>query len=222
MNWLLWREYRINAALLIVGAALLLLPYLFTLILFLWPRDFPFQRSEIAEGYAIAAVISYVLSQLTIAFLGGNAFAGERIDRSAEFMAYLPVSKVRRVVGKLCLAAIVITLIWGINLLVLWALTRPPWILPNFKADEMMHTAVIGLVAFGVGWCVSSLQSSPTFAVCAGIAVPLVTSIGLAIVANQLKMDAHQFWMWYKAISITLGLAGFALGTWYFLKRVGP
>ena len=80
MNWLLWREYRRNRWILIAGATGVLLPYIIAVI-------FDANRSS---GFVCAFVLSCVFSQMTVALLAGNAVAGERADRSAEFIAYLP------------------------------------------------------------------------------------------------------------------------------------
>ena len=61
---------------------------------------------------------SLALSQLTVALLGGNAIAGEAADCSAEFIAYLPLSRPRLLAGKLSLAFSAAVSIWGPNLLI--------------------------------------------------------------------------------------------------------
>ena len=100
MKWLLWREYRLNRLLLMTGATLLLLPYAIALFDLGWDAWWGSSQSPRAENAArrfeVAAFFSIVISQLTLALLGGNAIAGERADRSAEFLAYLPVSRWRR------------------------------------------------------------------------------------------------------------------------------
>ena len=86
MKWLLWREYRLNRWILITGAVLLLLPYLITLIVLCWPNAISTGANHIVDSLIVAAFYSLGISQLTVALLGGNAIAGERADRSAEFL----------------------------------------------------------------------------------------------------------------------------------------
>ena len=83
MNWLLWREYRRNRWILAAGAAGVVLPYIIAVM-------FDVNRSS---GFIGAFFLSCVFSQMTVALLGGNAVAGERADRSAEFIAYLPLRR---------------------------------------------------------------------------------------------------------------------------------
>ncbi len=225
MRSLLWREYRLNSHILILGNFLLGLPYVIATLVILWPSRKAIPLWEVTQIYAIATVCSYNLSQLTLAFLAGNAIAGERADRSAEFMAYLPISRKDRVVSKLVLATVVTTFIWSINLLILWALR----ILDSWRTDlsagigdSAKYTVLTGLVMFGVAWFFSSLQSSPTIAVCGGIITPVLIFMGLYFAIVVERMDGESFATGFTSISVTLGTLAFAVGTWYFLKRVEP
>ncbi len=231
MKSLLWREYRVNGQVLIAGVVLFLLPYIFAIMISLWPTGPP---TNMAEGMAIAAIYSYGMSQLTLACLGGNTFAGERADRSAEFMAYLPISKKSRLLSKLSLPAIVTVLIWTINLLVIWSVKNHLSSKVELPQDFLIvrYVAITGFVMFGVGWFISSLQSSPSIAVLCGIATPLVTIVGLASIFALGEEFAPQTFNYkansdfvstgYISISLALGILGFAVGTWCFLKRVEP
>ena len=225
MKTLLWREFHWNRLILVMGAAILVLPYLFVLIVGLWPRAGGSQLDR--ESFAAAAYASFVLSHLTIAFLGGNAFAGERADRSAQFLAYLPVSRKDRLLSKVGLTAIVVAVIVFVNLFVFRiAYGRFPWEVG--KAEDlvgvMRNVVSTGFVMFGVGWLISSFGTSPTLAVCGGIGVPMAIAIGLHLVIEtyQIREGVESVFAWYAVICGILGVLGFALGTWLFLKRVEP
>jgi ABC-type transport system involved in multi-copper enzyme maturation permease subunit len=215
MKSLLWREFRLNRVILILGAICLVLPYLITTIGVLWPRDFEVTPEDMTRFFVGAAIGSYGFSQLTIVLLGANAFAGERVDRSTEFMAYLPVSRERRLVTKLILAAIATAVIGGVNLLVLIGLnlSRGRTGLP--EDSTLGYTAITGFVMFCVGWFISSIQSSPAFAVCAALVTPILIILGLQI-TTWASMT------WYVGISLALSAVCFTLGTWYYLKRLEP
>ena len=103
MKWLLWREYRLTRLIRIVGAVLMVLPYVGALVLLVaasWASEPPAiggpSPSRAVVLFGGGALYSILLSLLTLTFLGGNAFAGERADRSAEYLAYLPLSRLRR------------------------------------------------------------------------------------------------------------------------------
>jgi ABC-type transport system involved in multi-copper enzyme maturation permease subunit len=229
MKTLIWREYRLNLLSVIAGASLLLIPYLFTAVAIFGLSKESMSWHEIAQHFGFAAVMSCWLSQLMVAFLGGNAFAGERADRSAEFMAYLPISRERRLASKLILSAAIIGVIWAINMVVIA-------ILAEYRPGDLIEafglTAATGVVLFGVAWLISALQSSPTFAVCGGLATPMVTWMGLWMMyslAENIAPEAVQSLDYYRTIlnsyiviSLVLGTLGFIIGMRYFLKRVEP
>jgi ABC-type transport system involved in multi-copper enzyme maturation permease subunit len=233
MNWLIWREYRLNRLILAAGAFLLLLPYvgafIFLLQQYLKARSGP----PIAEIFAVMAFYSLGLSQLTVALLGGNAIAGERADRSAEFIAYLPLPRTRLIGSKLTLAISAVAIVWGTNLLVLWILAYTnPESLPsifrsNFDVLNILYNiAITGLVFYGVSWLISSLQSSPTFAIVGGLITPFLIIIGLHATAWSMSIKGVQLNRFiangYTTICLILAILGFALGTLYYLRRVEP
>lgn len=240
MTWVLWREYRLNRLIRIVGVVLMLVPYVSVLIALV-------AASWTAEPQAVggpsppspilllggAALYSIALSLVTLTFLAGNAFAGERADRSTEYLAYLPLSRLRRLAAKLVLALGTAASIWGFNILVLLILcfillaAPTPIELPPVQPDEVLvpagFFAVTGLVMFSVAWLVSSLQSSPAFAVCAGLITPWL--LALALQGAAFLYDPNRFGpivaIGYAVASPVLAVACFSIGTWYYLRRVG-
>jgi len=224
MNWLIWREYRLNRLILIVGLGLLLLPYAIALMVLLWARFHP----GVFQVFGFALLYSVILTQLTQALLGGNAIAGERNDRSAQFVAYLPLSRPRRLRAKLSVIAAATVVFWGANLLILlFVLGTAPEANPRFYdliRNALPYSAITGLVFFGVAWLVSSLQSSPTFAVCGGLITPLVIIMGLhwgAWVTGPPTFDRFAA-IAYAAICPIVAVVCFSIGTWYYLRRVEP
>ena len=208
MKWLLWREYRRNRLLLLSGTVLAALPYLFAFAI----NDF----------YKMA-IWSLGLSNMTAALLGGNAIAGERADRSAEFLAYLPVSRLRLFVGKLSLAAATTVVIWGGNLLLLWILTTlNPYSSSGRQTVQWGYLVLSYLTIFGVAWSISSFQSSAVFAVCGGLITPLLVTMGLQSAAYAFKLTSieNQHWTLYTVICTSLGVIGFAAGTWYYFEPI--
>jgi len=229
MKWILWREYRLNRLILITGAVLLFLPYLFLFIALAWPQG---TSPSVLDGFAGAVVYSLVLSHLTIVLLGGNAFAGERADRSAEFMAYLPLPRKRLLCSKLIIAFSTVAIILGTNLFVLWLISCiEPGLWQIWNRPTVEYIAVIlwlsctSLTFYGVSWLISSLQSSPTFAVGGGLIAPLLVIAGLGAAAWKigiLNTDDRFIPAGYTIICLTLAIASFTIGTWHYLKRVEP
>lgn len=232
MKWLLWREYRLNRLILISGLAVSLMPYVTGVINLTWWVPYGWQTPEqIAVVFTMSAFYSVVFCQLTMALLGGNAIAGERADRSAEFIAYLPLSRSRRLASKLVLSLATIFLFWSINLgVILLPPTFFPEVAPLFlgPADTIYgYVAITGLTFFGVGWLISSLQSSPTFAICGGLISPLVIFTclqGAAWAGGSLAGPSYEplVGAGYAVTCSVVAVACFSIGTWYYLRRVEP
>jgi len=239
MKWVLWREYRLNRLIRIVGAVLMLLPYVFVLIGLVaahWMSERPAIGAPSPPNPVLfvggAALYSMALSLLTLTLLAGNAFAGERADRSAEYLAYLPLSRLRRLAAKLLLTLGTMVSIWGFNILVLlvlyFILLATPSAAPSVKPDDVLIPlglfALSGLIMFSVAWLVSSLQSSPTFAVAAGLIAPWL--LALALQGAAFLFDPEEFGfivvIGYAVAALLLAVACFSTGTWYYLRRVEP
>jgi ABC-type transport system involved in multi-copper enzyme maturation permease subunit len=232
MKWLVWREYRLNWLILIAGSVLLLLPYVIGLINLCWWISQGWRGSVLfLNAFYMAAFYSVILCQLTVALLGGNAIAGERADRSAEFMAYLPLSRPRRLASKLILIVTTMAVLWAVNLAVMLIL---PAVFPeeghpfqNPPNVFWVYLAVTALTFFGVGWLISSLQSSPTFAICGALISPLVVYMCLywAAWARGIPLaSSYDPWtgIGYVVICSVVAVVCFAIGTWYYLRRVEP
>jgi len=227
MKWLLWKEYRANRLVLIVGAVLLLVPYAILMGIVL-RGVLHCNLSELCLGLCAAAAYSVGISQLTLALLGGNVIAGERVDRSAEFLAYLPISRARALAGKLTLVALTVALVWIPNLLVLLlASTGVPekWLADldsEVIGSVILHAAITGAVFFSVAWLLSSMLESPTFSICGGLVTPVLIMTAILLSFWRLGMPEDAVPPWYIGISLVLAPACFAAGTAYYLRRVEP
>ncbi len=228
MNWLIWKEYRLNRLILIVGAVLLLAPHVVALVLSLrgvGPVLGP-GVSHWSANFMGAAVYSLVFSQLTLALLGGHAIACERADRSAEFLAYLPVARSRILAGKLAVALAAVAIIWVPNLLILLlTATALPVQGPEFHeaAWTWLGTLVVtGLAFFGIAWLLSSVLESPTFSICGGLVTPYLVAMAFAVLVWWFEWPGKVIGWSYLGACAVLGPACFAAGTRYYLRRVEP
>ena len=110
---LVWKDLRINRAPLLIGAFLLVAPYVFVAVAVtnmpLW------HEATAASAWAVLLTtgchFSLMCVQPALAMLGGNAIAVERGDRSAEFLVYLPPSRAQVILSALVLGAFLI--VWG-------------------------------------------------------------------------------------------------------------
>jgi hypothetical protein len=85
--------------------------------------------------------------------------------------------------------------------------------------------ALTALAFFCIGWLVSAIQSSPTFAVAAALIAPCLLIGVLQFFAwwlNWEPISQHGVAVGYAIGSALMALVCFPLGTWYFLRRVEP
>jgi ABC-type transport system involved in multi-copper enzyme maturation permease subunit len=238
MRWLIWKEYRENRLILGFGVVLLLVPYAMAGVTIL------FLPEAWMDAIFGAAFYSVCLSQVVLALLGGNAIAGERTNRSAEFLGYLPISRWRNLVSRLVLAPVATAVIWCVNGLILWlifgsfpkvaaVLCRGCSNPQGELAGTIAYTMVTGLTFFCVGWLFSSLLSHAVLSAVAGMMVPLTVFLGLLGVDWLLRPEVHPFLRhddergWFVAIGyfglcLVLSLVSFVVGTILYLRRVEP
>lgn len=226
MNWLIWKDYRINRVLVIVAVALFVVPHAIALIAVL--------RGTGARmwqwNFGASGVYSLVFLQAILAVMGGNAIAGERVDRSAEFLASLPVSRGRKLVSKLLVSLAMFAWVWIPNLVILALIALGersaigPADIRQFL-EILGNCAVTGITFYCVAWCLSSMLESPTYSASGGLAVPALVIGGIAWVAYLCQWDdtaaATIAWL-YCAICLTISAICFLGGTVYYLRRVEP
>ncbi len=247
---LLWKDLHINRALLCAAGILLGLPHVLAAVLqTYWHYRYSHQYGPWSILLMYAGLWSLGLSILGVTLLGGNAFAGERADRSAEFLATVPVLRRAVLTSKVLLVLGAGVLIWLINLCVIYGVTdrlatpagfRQVWesdargySTPSIRQrtegllrdrDEALPLLVLTtFLAIGMAWGCSCFSRSPVLAACAGLGTPIVLGMLLAMVYSFCPEDsAFRPGPWYAGVCLILGAAGAVAGTWYYLHRVEP
>lgn len=232
MRWLFWKEYRQNRVVIIALLAMLIVPHLFGLYAmgYEW-HESSWQQvlQDWRQVLAGAGLYSLGLSQAALALIGGNAIAGERADRSAEFQAYLPLTRQKILAAKLLLALAIAAAIWLINPLIVWSNLTSANRLIDDAPSFMINAATTGLAFFCVAWFFSTILRSPTFSVAAGLAAPIIIlsliAFGIYLIRGDHPKPGEVEWMLktgYVCISLAVALASFGVGTWLYLRRVEP
>jgi ABC-type transport system involved in multi-copper enzyme maturation permease subunit len=240
MKWLFWKDFWHNRLVVFAGLFLLLLPYIMAVSIGCWERAMGAQRQISWESLFIgASIYSLILSQLSIALIGGNAIAGERIDRSADFLFSLPFDRSKLLTSKLLLALLIVAVIWLANaplLLYMAAITLETTSAYSHQtriADVLLagaNIALTGMTFFCVAWCLSSFLSSPTFAVCGGLITPLLVGTGSAIFEWELVrlewLTPERYGLattvFYDVACLILCPTCFVVGTRHYLRRAEP
>lgn len=229
MNALLWKDYRVVRQVLIVGFCLLVAPYL-AAVTWIWYDAGLTTAGAIrwAAALAIAAMASLICSHMTFVLLAGYVIAGERRDRSAEFLAYLPPSRTAILTSKALISSAVVIVVWGVYLL--FADVVIPSFSPN-AAEQVESFARLrsfllpaGAAMFGMAWLGSSMLESPTYSAAIGVAAVMVVPIGLNSCHALTGLPAHggDFMDWLRGLYYALGTGGFVAGWMYYVRRVEP
>ena len=226
MTALLWKDYRLNRGVLLLGITLLLGPYVAAFAIALhghWPSWPP--AAEWAALLLTGSSVSLCLSQLALVTLAGNSIAAERADRSAEFLAYLPPSRVRVLASKVLLVLLVAAVTWAVNLFIADVVAPAlgtPAVIP---ADDLTPRSVLAAAAvmlFGTGWLGSALLDSPAIATSLGIGATLAAPLLLMMMFSLFALPGDDFKRWNIITFLTLGTLGFVGGSAYYLRRVEP
>jgi len=226
MKALLWKDFRFNRMVVIVGLIFLLGPLIAAVAIKLVEQ---LRYGEPIYWFDVMAKVGAVtlgVSLITLSFLGGNAFAGERADRSAEFMAYLPPTRWRKLASKVVFAAggsitvVVVTLLISYGLAS--ALGEPTSDVVRFRSDIAFAMLPTAALLFAAAWCASSFLSSPTYAAGIGFAAPWLLFLALAMYAYCTEIEGFEIGFWYNAIAYSLALLAFVAGCGIYLKRIEP
>ncbi len=227
MSALLWKDWRINRAVLGLLAMLAIGPHLGAIMWLIYEQRPHWPNAE-SWTYMLgwSSFTSLLLAQVGLAILGGNTIAAERADRSAEFLAYLPPTRVVKLVSKVIVAIAAGAGLWAFFLLmtevVVPALGAEPGV--GFQDDmPWINMLAGGLLLFCGGWLGSSLLSSPALAVCLGFAVtfgvPMLLGASSALVGWPPRESMES---WMVAVMFITAAACFIGGSWYYLLRVEP
>jgi ABC-type transport system involved in multi-copper enzyme maturation permease subunit len=226
MSGLLWKDYRLNRGLLMLGGAGLASVYVIGLaveISHTWPALLDSQ----AWADALCSYGHMALSGMPFiaALLGGNVIACERADRSAHFLAYLPPTKARILASKFIVAACALAVFFGGNLVAIYVIA------PLLNAERTNFLYMLGTpsgaltgcaLTFGIGWLGSACLEKPTFPVLTAIAFPFVIGYGLFTFAAVSGISRFVVFEWAGTVSLCIGIAAFTLGTERYLRRVEP
>ncbi len=225
---LLWKDYRQNRRLLIALVLFLAIPYAFAIIYggvsrLREPEYYP--RASWSEMFMVASVVS--LSELVVAcaFIAGNAFAGERADRSAEFVGYLPIPRPASTMSRAILAIGSCVTLALCNLAIFC--TAAGWV-SNERShppvELFVSVAATAVLLFGVAWFASSFLRSAAIAAAAGIMLMVVVGSGLAMI-DYIRggHDADTIMKnWYAPMCLLVGLTAFTAGCVHSLRRIEP
>ncbi len=248
MKALLWKEYRQNRSVLIAGVVAFVLPFVIVICVELY-RDLFWSTNNWGpqvwqvwlEKWLVPTMGSGCLSLLTWALLGGYSLTGERYDRSAEFLAYLPISRRTALTHKIIFNVGTCLIIYLLYRLILAGIVAAYYqkfsaegrlpVQPNELADmiapPLLYMTATALLMFCVAWLFSSFLNSPAIDTCIGLASPLIVSMGVwfwAWVVDPPFESARQAPAeeWYLYTCLILSPLAFLIGSLCYVRRTEP
>jgi ABC-type transport system involved in multi-copper enzyme maturation permease subunit len=230
MKWLFWKDFRLNWLIVIMALFVVVVPHLIAVSVTCYAKlhNYNDGSAYFSKTLLLSAYASLAISSIVFAFMGGNAIACERSDRSAEFLAYLPISRGKIVASKLLVALSIGGFIWIINFSIFWLC------LFSFPSDNsgplpMKLFAVMtggfltaGMTFFCVAWFFSSLMQSPAISAGIGMFTIILLAYAFVFIAHFFVGDENITIIWPVGLAIALSSASFVGGTWYYLRRVEP
>lgn len=222
MSTLIWKEYRQNRRMFVAIGLFLLLPYAFCVISVVIFSLNPNLHPDWPGILWMASYVSLMLCSVVAAFAGGNMVAGERADRSSEFVAYLPIRRAPAITAKLTIAAGAIVLAWMVNFAIL-VLTHEGQS-GDYSASSFTYLAATAVLTFGGASMLSCLIRSPGIATIGGLAAPLLLAGTLLMVGIMRKLPVEGVLVkrHYNVLADIIGLACICIGVVYYLRRVEP
>lgn len=219
-----WRVYRIA----VIGSVIFsILPYgVGALTQWMFPPPEGNSWLRYAAMLSLAAGFAVGCAVLMAAVYGGMAFATERRERSAEFLAMLPVRKSRVALSKLLVAVVCMT---PAVLVHLWLLNH--WLIHSHGGFEgLLNVFAFALLVFGLAWLFSAFLDNPALAgvIALGLAfaTALITSESVYALITTWNATVRAFELQAEGavalVSITVGALSLGAGMLCYVLRVRP
>ncbi|QDV18646.1 ABC-2 family transporter protein [Gimesia panareensis] len=229
---LLWKEYRLNRDLFICGGMFLIFPYFMVWFALSYTEIWNDMTATTAWilFWESAAYISLFASQATITLLSAFMIARERADGSAEFLAYLPPSRLMTITVKMGLILITIAIIWssGLTVYAIANSMREGIEDKSFSLIEGLPSfpliAVLGGVWGGAAFFVSSFSKSPAIAIISAFPAPLIIYFLLFLIVYFFSYPEtlSEFFEFYITICFGIAQIMYGLGIYCYVRRIRP
>jgi ABC-type transport system involved in multi-copper enzyme maturation permease subunit len=239
---LIRKEWRLNRVVLIGCLVTMVMPYAITVanLLLNPPRFSTYEPRHYIQAIQFAAYTCLVITVILAAAFGGLTFAGERRERTAEFLGMLPVSRGAIIVSKLVVPLACLIVLVTVHLLVLraciaWA-DRVAVLLQGAEEGILFGAAgaaSFGVALFGIAWGLSVFLRSPAIAAATALGIGVGMFFGMmewADRAQQYLRDRYFPRAEVDDVAVTVialtalvvGVAAIIGSSLYYRRRVEP
>ena len=227
---LLWKEYRTNAHLIVIGLSVLFLPVILAFSLAYGNAEVEVTFIDtVSVGLIFGGLAGLILSQLMMLCLGGYLIGGERSSRTFEFLFSQPVSKTRIILTKLFFALLWVVVIWLLAgaMLLVGTQMNPPGEgvnLDGVTVEFFMEIAAFGAMLFGSAWLASNKIDSSILAMAIGAIATTAVIMVLQLIASRFDALVEiRDYDWTRIIALgALSAVAIALGSRIFINRKSP
>lgn len=209
LNQLVWREWRRSRTILFAALGIIVA---LLLLVFSQPQTPPEAAGGEIRVVGSMAVVGYFASWIAVhvsvfllPMIAANSLAGERADRSAEFIAPLPVSRAVRLMAKVVLLAAVAIALWA-PMLVVASLLRGSQLV---KADDYLsglellgRVAAFTILTTALAWLLAAWIESPVIAAVMAIAIPVAVPWVMFSLHAPFLAPASFFGLWIDSEGI--------------------
>jgi len=229
---LVWREWRRSRTILFVALGIIVA---LLLLVFSQPQtpETAGGKIRVVDSMAVvgffASWIAVHVSVFLLPMIAANSLAGERADRSAEFIAPLPVSRAVRLMAKVVFLAAVAIALWAPVLVVAPLLGNSRLV----KADDYRSglellgmIATFTLLATALAWLLAARIESPVIAAVMAIAIPVAVPCAMVCLQAPFLAPVSFFGLWIESEGIPQPLTFlvaallFGVGSAIYLRRL--
>jgi len=163
------------------------------------------------------------------ALLGGDAFAAERRDRTADFLAMVPVSRAKIILSKLILSIVIISILWAMAMgTLILSTVATPTEFHEYNGNQqsvwypILCAMSLTIMAFGTAWLLSIFLKEPLGATILALMemAAIMTLVGIYLNWHPMP-DAESFWM-FSYLPLFVGMISWVAGSYYYARRVEP
>ena len=210
-----WRYFRLPMlALLIAGAGCYAM--VSASMLFMQPSETTPQAISSGAGVAIA------LTAMIASAFGGIAIAGERADRTGDFMALLPVTRFQMLLSKCVMSVLLLGASVIFHAFIAFYVLGPYWKATPEWSHGLTLCSGLTISFFGIAWLFSSFTKSGPISACIAIAITLGSTVLVSLSFDGHNHTEFIVTMTTTAVTTAIGMTSLACGTVYYLRRIAP